>query len=394
MEQLTIPDWLSYSVRLALTPEEIETEPIMTCPDGLSLVEYPGTNMFKRRAILYDNNGDKIVTLLWQPHSSIIDSRNMLVEVANPLLYSTKYLHLPELLQKIHCNTWVSLSRLDLATDFQPTPAQQQVIDMLQQGSIYVQGKREGTMWHSYNCADKYVTRRPHQMAWGNKASQIKWKLYNKSKEIYETTPTGRTWCNKPYIADYWSRNGFASDRDTWRLEVSIMGSGQLQWHGHRLAWDIVSDPDTYTSLYYDLYETRMKMRLNQGHTNKRYDEVVEFLRTPDTTPERIRKAEPGEERTRVTYASTLRALVKELDRPEIQTTPAIHQPILDTLGHIVHISGLGGYFAAMMGQGFESWAEDYTNNRGMATAIPQQRNESEKTELGHEELNPGEATV
>lgn len=394
MEQLTNLDWLSYSVRLALSPVEIENEPIMSCPDGLSLVEYPGTNMFKKRAILYDHNGDKIITLLWQPHSSIIDSRNMLVEVANPLLYSTKYLHLPELLQKIHCNTWVGLSRLDLATDFQPTPAQQQVIDMLQQGSIYVQGKREGTMWHSYNCADKYVTRHPHQIAWGNKASQIKWKLYNKSKEIYETTPTGRTWCNKPYIADYWSRNGFSEDRDTWRLEVSIMGSGQLQWHGRRLAWDIVSSAETYTSLYYDLYETRMKMRLNQGHTNKRYDEVVEFLRTPDTTPERIRKAEPGEERTRVTYASTLRALVKELDRPEIMATPAIHQPILDTLGHIVHISGLGGYFAAMMGKGFEAWADDYTNYRGMATAIPQQRNESEHKQLGNEELNPGETTV
>lgn len=388
MEQLTALDWLSYSVRLALSPEEIETQPIMACPDGLSLVEYPGTNMFKKRAIVYDTNGDKIITLLWQPHSSIIDSRNMLVEVANPLLYTTKYLHLPELLQKIHCCTWVSLSRLDLATDFQPTPAQQQIIDMLQQGSIYVQGKREGTMWHSYDCAAKYVSRQPHQMAWGNKASQIKWKLYNKTKEIFETTPTGRTWCNKPYIADYWSRNGFASDRDTWRLEVSIMGSGQLQWHGQRLAWDIVSDPDTYTSLYYDLYNTRMKMRLNQGHTNKRYDEVVEFLRTPDNTPDRIRKAEPGEERTRVTYASTLRALVKELDRPEIMATPAIHQPILDTLGHIVKISGLGGYFSAMMGQGFESWAEDYTNKRGTATAIPLQRNESENTESRNEELS------
>lgn len=249
-------------------------------------------------------------------------------------------------------------------------------------------------MWHSYNCADKYVTRQPHQLAWGNKASQIKWKLYNKSKEIYDTTPTGRTWCNKPYIADYWKQNGFREDCDTWRLEVSIMGSGQLQWHGRRLAWDIVSNADTYTSLYYDLYETRMKMRLNQGHANKRYDEVVEFLRTPDTIPERIRKAEPGEERTRVTYASTLRALVKELDRPEIMATPAIHLPILDTLGHIVHISGLGGYFAAMMGQGYESWADDYINNRGMATAIPQQRNESEHTKLGDEELNPGESTV
>lgn len=388
MEQLTTIDWLSYSVKLDLSPEELATQPIMACPDGLSLVEFPGTNMFKRRAIIYDNNGDKVITLLWQPHSSIIDSRNMLVEVANPLLYTSKYLHLPELLQKIHSNTWVSLSRLDLATDFQPTLTQLQVIDSLQQGSIYVQGKREGTMWHSYNCSAKYVSRQPHQITWGNKASQIKWKLYNKTKEIYETTPTGRTWCNKPYIADYWSRNGFDENRDTWRLEVSIMGSGQLQWHGHRLAWDTISNPDTFTALYYDLYLTRMKMRRNEGHTNKRYDPVVEFLITPGTEPERVRKAVPATERTRITYASTIRALVKELDRPEIQTTPAIHTPILETLGHIVKISGLGGYFSAMIGQGYEEWAEAYTNNRGMAPAIPHKRNESESTELGHKELS------
>lgn len=360
MDQLTTPDWLSYSVRLALTPEEIRTQPVMACPDGLQFVEYQGTNMFKKRAIVYDQNGDKIVTLLWLPHSSIIDQCNMLVEVANPLLYSGKYMYLPELLQAIHTNTWVSLSRLDLATDFQPTPSQQQVIDMLQQGSIYVQGKREGTMWHSYNCAAKYVTRQPHQLAWGNKTSQIKWKLYNKSKEIFETTPTGRTWCNKPYIADYWQRNGFKTDRDTWRLEVSIMGSGQLQWHGHRLGWDTIADPETYTSLFFDLYATRMKMRLNQGHENKRYDREVDFLRHPDTEPERVKRAAPSEERTRVTYASTIRALVKELDKPEIQATPAIHTPLLDTLGSIIHTSGLGGYFSAMIGQTFDDWAADY----------------------------------
>lgn len=363
--QLTTLDWLSYSVRLILTPEEVATEPVMACPQGLTLTEYPGTNMFKRRAILYDHNGDKILTLLWHPHSSIIDSHLMLVEVANPLLYDGRYRHLPDLLQAIHSNTWVSLSRLDMATDFQPTLSQSQVIDMIQHGSAYAQGKQEGTMWHHYDIAAKYVTRTPHQITWGHKTSAIKWKLYNKTKEIFETMG-GRTWCNKPYIADYWQRNGFDPRLDTWRLEVSIMGSGQHQWHGHRLAWDTVANLESYTALFYDLYATRMKIRLNEGHTNKRYDHEVVFLDIPDGhETSRISRADAGTERTRVTFASTIRTLVKELDRPEIAASPYVHEPLLVALEQTVRRSQLGGYFSAMTGKPLEEWIDLYKNRDG-----------------------------
>lgn len=353
---------------MSLTPQEIANEPVLSCPQGLTMVEYPGTNMFKKRAILYDGNGDKVITLLWLPHSSIIDARNMLVEVANPLLYNNKYLHLPDLLQSIHTNTWVSLSRLDLATDFQPTIVQSQVIDMLQQGSVYVQGKQDGTMWHHYNLAAKYVTREPHQLAWGHKSSQIKWKLYNKTKEIFETTPTGRTWCNKPYIADMWRRNGFNPQLETWRVECSIMGSGQLQWHEKRLDWETINHPDTFTALFYDLYSTRMKMRLNEGHENKRYDHEVEFLQVPEQTTSRIQRAIPSEEKSRVTFAATIRALVKELDRPEVRISAPIHQPLLSSLDTIVRAAQLDGYFSKVTGKHLEEWIDAYKNGEDISS--------------------------
>lgn len=376
--QLTNCDWLSFSVLLTLTEEERHTQPRMVCPAGFTLTEMDGTNMYKHRAILYAPSGDKVLTLLWQPHSKIIDGNSMFVEVANPLLYSGQYLSVLDLLQEIHPHTWQSLSRLDLATDFQPTVAQYNIIDMLATGSVYAQGKREGTMWHTYSSADKYVKRTPHQLAWGSKYSQIKWKMYNKTKEIYETTPDGRTWCNKPYIAEMWQKSGLMPDRDTWRVEVSMTGAGQLQWQGYRLTWSTITDPDTLTALFYDLYATRMKMRLNQGHENKRYDEEVEFLSIPSKDHNRIQKAIPASEQIHVAYAPTLRALLQQLERPEVAANPAIHAPLLATLEHVVTTAGLRGYFAAVTSQDIFDYCDEY-REKNIGRQVPPDLKENPK---------------
>lgn len=371
--QLTNCDWLSFSVLMTLTEEEKAGQPVLTEPPGFILVEQQGTNMYKRRAILYTSDGDKLLTLLWQPHSRIIKGNSLFVEVANPLLYNGRYTSALDLLEQIHPYTWQSLSRLDIATDFQPTLSQSKVIDMLQAGSVYVQGKRDGTMWMQYNNAAKYVTRTPHQLTWGNKQSQITWKLYNKSKEIFEHTPDGRTWCNKPYIAEAWRLAGMEANRDTWRVEVSIMSSGQLQWTGRRLSWDTVTDTDTLTRLFYDLYSTRMKMRLNEGHDNKRYDTVIDFLELPTTDPtSRIQKAAPASSPERVAYAPVIRSLVQQLERPEVQINEDVNQPLLASLIHICNTAGLRGYFARCVGMELDEWTEEYTTKGGHAGHPPQ----------------------
>jgi len=377
--QLTNCDWLSFSVLMTLTEEEKATGPQLTPPPGYTLTEASGTNMYKHRAMLYNQHGDKVMTLLWQPHSRIIDGESLFVEVANPLLYDSRHLQVRDLLQQIHPHTWQSLSRLDIATDFQPTVAQMAVINMLRSGSAYVQGKRDASQWLTQTSADKYVTLQPHQLTWGNKNSQIKWKLYNKSKEIYETDTAGRTWCNKPYIAALWEANGFATDRDTWRIEVSIMSSGQLQWRGLRLSWDTVADPATLANLYYDLYQTRLKIRLNQGHENKRYDKEVPLLDVPEGDIFRIQKAVPASEQQHVAFAATLRALVAQLEKPEVEAAPAIHTPLLSVLEHVVTTAGLRGYFAAVTGRDVFQWTDEYIEkNRERRAPLPEAKDQKD----------------
>lgn len=355
--QITNCDWLSFSVRMKLSDYELATRPKFNIPQGYILQHYSGTNLYKQRAILYTENGDKVLTLLYEPHSRIICRDSLFVEVANRLLY-TNFDYILDLLQHLHDWTWQSLSRFDIATDFNPTDSQFHIIDMLQSGSAYVSGKREGSMFHDYQQGDK-INRIARCLSWGSKYSDVKFKLYNKSKEIFETDDKGRQWCNKPYIHSMWLSNGL-DPKQVWRLEVSIMGAASYQWHGQKLSWNI-THPAEYHELFYDLYTTRFQIRANQGHQYKRYDKLLDFLQVPaDIDKERLRKADPEAPQKHTDHAATIRNLMKELERPETQCNRIIVSTLLDALKTTISAANLESYFQRSMGKGFDEWSEDY----------------------------------
>ena len=93
---------------------------------------------------------------------------------------------------------------------------------------------------------------------------------------------------------------------------------------------------------------------------NKRYDEEVELLSIPDQDRCRIQKAIPASEQIHVAYAPTLRALLQQLERPEVAANPAIHAPLLATLEHVVTTAGLRGYFAAVTSQDIFDYVDEY----------------------------------
>lgn len=355
--QVTNCDWLSFSVRMVLTDAERLEGIQMKCPPAYTLIQQKtGTNQFKQRAILYNEAGDKVLTLLWQPHSKIIADNTLFVEVANRWLYAG-FNPLP-LLDEIHLYTFGSLSRFDIATDFNPTPRQQQVIAMLTAGTAYVQGKREGSLFHDFH-QGKTVERQARQLAWGNPQTNIKFKLYNKTKEITEVDDKGRTWCNKPYIKDNWLVNGLNLSKDVWRLEVSIQSASTHQWRGEKLDMAIY-DPAAYTPLFYDLAATRFVIRKNEGHDNKRYDHILDFLDIPDTDHYRLRRLDPKSEQHHTDHAATLRNIMKQLEREETKVNERIAMSLLSTAENIVEAASLQGYFLRATGQTFDQWKVHY----------------------------------
>lgn len=355
--QITNCDWLSFSLRMVLTDAERLGGIVLDCPADHILIKQPtGTNQFKQRAILYNTAGDKVLTLLWEPHSKIIAPNTLFVELANRWLYAN-YNPLP-LLEQVHNFTFGSLSRFDIATDFNPNAHQHAIISMLTAGTAYVQGKREGSLFHSYK-QGKTVERQAKQLAWGNPQTAVKWKLYNKTKEITEIDEQGRQWCNKPYIRDAWQLNGLDIGKDVWRLECSITTASSHQWRGEKLDYGIYN-PLNYTLLFYDLMATRFVIRKNEGHDNKRYDKILPLLNIPTDDHYRLRKTDPKNEQHHTEHAATLRNLMKQLERPETKCNERIAMGLLYSTQEVVKAANLDGYFLRATGETFEQYKIHY----------------------------------
>lgn len=358
--QVVSLDWLAYSVTLALSYTERATgHATLTAPPGYTLVECKhGTPQYKRRVLLLDAQGDKVATLLLEPHSSIINPQDMYVEVANSHLYRVGGAQdVRAIVQECHESAFRSLSRIDVACDFQPDTHQRAVIDGLERTDFYVQGKRAGCQFHEYTLPSGggKVTKAPIQLSWGSKASSVKWKLYNKSLEITECDDQGHTWCTKPYIPRRWAAAGMGSS-GVWRLEMSLTGASSYDWHGDKVGWPLI-EGERWTEFYYDLLASRFVIRENQGHACRKNDRVVQLIEDRGHDHERLREREGAGDKESVDFASTLRAMVKELERPEVAYTPTIRDTMLTATYDLLNHAHLHGYFLRTMGQTFEEWA-------------------------------------
>lgn len=354
-------DWLAFSVLLALDDTERHEGIKLYTPEGYTLRKFSGTNIYQNRAILFNEFGDKTLTLLYNPHSKIIAPNSMYVEVANRELY-TDLKPILDLVADIHDASFQSMSRIDLCGDFAPTEKQLSVIKSLQAGDIYAQGKREGSMFHTYERnqgTEGKQIRTPKCMSWGSMNSDVKFKLYNKTKEITETDTQGRQFCNKPYIPAMWRENGLPTNTDIWRLEVSITGASSYAYRGEKIDWNI-TDPTNFTPLYWDMVANRFTLRHNQGHKYTKNDQIAAFLPIPPPPHYRIRKLEPHAEQHHTDHAVTLRSLMKELDRPEIQSCPTLATSLLNTLEDVITHARLEGYFLRAVGSSFGSWRREF----------------------------------
>lgn len=349
-------DWLSLS--LVLTYDHYERAggaARLHCPEGLHLTEMPtGTNLFRRRLLLHDDGGEKILTLLLEPHSKIIDERTLFVEVANKYLYAD-YSRLLDLFSTLHPYERMTLSRVDVACDFAPSPSQHAIIRQLADTSVYVSGKREGADWHTFRRGDG-VSKVPHQLSWGSKYSDCKFKLYDKVKELTEIDAQGRRWITKPYIVDAWRAAGMDTS-DVWRLEYSLTSASSHAWGTQPIDWALISAPDKLASWYYDMIRTKWRLRRNERHACGSNDTEVYLIDTGDGAAERTAKRLSGEHRTSAAFVPTLRACIKELERDEVRANKAMLMAWLQQTHYVIGTAGLEGYAARILGMPFEEYA-------------------------------------
>lgn len=267
MKKVISIDWLSFSYNLTLTKEEYLGDEIkMYIPGSCSAEFLDGTKVFNRRMVVRDISGRKILTLLYDPKSSLIPKRICLCEVANVCLYDESWRDICMLVQRMHAGSFNSLSRLDIACDFDEIG--DDVAKMFDESLIYVQKKKEGCMFYDTMEKDGYVIRKPRQISFGSKTSKVKWKLYNKSKEIKVS--------HKEYIEHMWHEEGMDLSKDIWRLEVSLTRVSSLQCLNKDnidlLDFREFLERQSYYWLFPTFYTNNFVCRKNEGRAGNKYN--------------------------------------------------------------------------------------------------------------------------
>lgn len=353
-------DWVAFSILLVPSPHEKDDHKF-TLNDisslGFKVIEYVGTNIYSRRAIVFAGDGQKLLTLLFQPHSRIIDFKSCLVEVANPLLYS-RYLQfdgkwyggllwVPELLQALHPYTFQCLSRIDIAADFPLTSERATKVRQLSSDAVYVQRYTEGVSFHNYvTIKGAKVTRIPRQLSWGSKNSNIKWKLYNKSLEVFEYEKVGDKvvqHCNKQYIVDKWLECGWDVN-NVWRLEVSICPMEKYKFHGRTLRFHDLANWFTISDIFTCLYQTKFVCRMNEGHADRSNDTRVYLLGNLGST-DKLQIRESVGDVPVMEYVNGLRSAMAQLQKPEVIVNKQMRKLWIQTAMQVTRVGNLQAYF-------------------------------------------------
>lgn len=347
-ECLLFIDWLGLSLRIADEPRAIP---------NYVWREYSSTNVWRRRNVLYTDRGDRVLTLLFDPISNIISSNAALLEVDNEWLYhGTGTWHILEVLLQSVFYEITGISRLDLAVDFCPNDCQANIIRGLSSGQYYIGGKRNGSQFWSTNTNEKLAKQWqniaiPHCQSWGHKTSDIRWKLYYKTKELLDAG--GGKFMEKPYIVDHWRMHGMDIS-NVWRLEVSCHHLNNLTLMGNPITLGELAE--YREELFLSLYNSRFQVKANQGHKDRTNDDTIPFLPLHNMQS-LLRYAEPrrmAEHNGRITL---LRHLVSSLEDEHVLLDKPTREGVLEHIRAVVERDHLENYFRMVTGK----WLEEFT---------------------------------
>lgn len=254
-------DWYSLSCHLTA----FNTSPYL--PKGWVAQPMGRTAVWARRVYIMNPEGVKVGTILMEPISPMIKDDRAVVEVSNQFLYRADFHKMLDILLCCYPLEVDNVQRFDVCGDFEMSGSRWEVTKMLDDGRAYLKGIRRGVGWWGKDLG----LRKPHQLAWGGKDSTFKWKLYNKHKELWEGGQ-----CSKPYIEDLWRVVGLDPCK-VWRLEVSITSISGLD-NAMFCTRDYREWYDQAPALYRSLYADKFVVRIDQGHKDRRDDDIVTFL--------------------------------------------------------------------------------------------------------------------
>lgn len=338
-------DWLQYSVIVG------EDDVALRQVEGYRIELVQGNNVFRRRALVYDAIGRKMLTLLWSPFSSRLNSRLMTVQIANELLYGGLIHESFRLLQCIVDCHFNSMGRIDLCCDFEMDDAGLILLNDINDGSAYVQGKKEGSSWwHEINGREGYFAKEMHCLTFGSPSSDIKLKIYCKSRELglvgggdkRDIDPDE----HKPYIPAEWELIGM-NKKKVWRIEFSLSGAGQLRCNNQSLTLDNVASSEWQMNTFFRLYHKRCIIRRNMGnrHGHKNLDKRVYLVNLPKEGSDLTWFEGNPPSPMNCNAIPIVRAMMNKITEPAIMANDEVFVTYAGAIQQIVATNGLLSWF-------------------------------------------------
>lgn len=302
-------DWLSFSVKLnSPLPDVISFD----VPDGFRVLEFKGTAQFARRFMLFDRSGSKLLTFLCSPYSAILDERLCLVEVANPLLYDESWFDVVQFVffKMLPCQ-FNNMHRLDLCCDWECTDELAKLVQDMCDLRVYVPGKKANVTFADLNFSQPLVSRDLRQISWGAPESHLRFKVYNKYKELAQRVD-GRIVYDKPYIVQQWQAAGLRP-QFVWRWEVSMHDLGCREFYGSPITLEELCNRNYWEDLQSQIYNRYFIVRENVGMKNKSRNPIRPFLVLPTTDGKKTYTKRPTEgRRSNYTAITALNRLMSD----------------------------------------------------------------------------------
>lgn len=323
-------DWFAFSCKSKSHYDEIELE----CPEEFSIEILSGTKQYRQRFIVYDNKGNKMLSVLLFPILKVIDEDLFLVEIGNYYLYNGALKLCWIILNKIIPCKYNNPSRVDICCDFNPSYRQRNIIKGLDKGNYYIAQKKDWSKWGQNDDA--------HQLSWGSKKSQFKWKLYNKSKELHVTEKFEEY--DKPWIVDEWKVCQM-DIYNVWRLEISMTDVSKLNLFDNKITFADIIDSAVIVMIFNEMMERRFVVRKKENHTRKSNDKEISFIEL-NVEKAKTTRAEPQFERQQYAGVKEFFAIKKMLDKSDIAKSDAeFVRRMVSAANRIAIDYGLNSYF-------------------------------------------------
>lgn len=327
-------DWLQIYCKLHCSVEQ------MMLTEGVKVVvcDFP-TPQFLKKAVFSFEKEQPFAEMLFHPRTSVLPACAAQLRVLNQHLYTENWLdRLRYILKSAHIEC-VSLSRIDLAVDFNRLYkglSPKTLLTSFIKGKFLKIGISKGFLhfddW-GYKVANNASSLKGISFSktpnitgctWGAKG-YVQTQIYNKSKELREVK-------YKPWIVSTWERNGLNLNEDVWRAEIRIQKQGREleiaecldEISGYQLSLYEISNPNRIYETFYAYAKKYLRFVKRDYHVKRTQMEDVRLFPEPYSKElfiaPRISKTDVESNRTSVIVKNFLNSLREQIIRGVIIT--------------------------------------------------------------------------